>query len=206
MSSMPLPAVQTSQRLTIAEYFRLEQAATEKHEFRDGEVVAMAGGTGEHSLIIANLIGEVRNRLKGSPCRVYDSNLRIAVNRRTRYVYPDASVICGPIDYDTVDDARHTATNPRVIFEVLSPSTEGYDRGEKFRRYLKVPGFEEYVLVSQVVPVIETYTRQPDGSWAFRVFDGIEAVARLRTLEIDLLLSEVFAGVEFPPADEAPNV
>ena len=202
---MPLPAVQTSQRLTLAEYFRLEEGATEKHEFRDGEVVAMAGGTGEHSLIIANLIGEVRSRLKGKPCRVYDSNLRIAVNRGARYVYPDASVVCGPVDYDPADGARHTATNPRVIFEVLSPSTEGYDRGEKFRRYLKVPSFEEYVLVSQTVPVVETYTRQADGTWVFRAFEGLESTARVRTLEIDLPLKEIFADVEFPPPIDPPN-
>ena len=201
---MPLPAVQTRPRLTVAEYLRLEDEATEKHEFRDGEVVAMAGGTGEHSLIISNLIREVGNRLKGGPCRVYDSNLRIAVNRGTRYVYPDASVVCGQIEYDAIDDARHTAMNPKVIIEVLSPSTEGYDRGEKFRRYLKVPSFEEYVLVSQTVPVVETYTRQADGSWVFRAFEGMDAVARLQTLAIDLPLTEVFAGVEFPPPAEPP--
>jgi Uma2 family endonuclease len=202
---MSLPATSSKRkRLTLAEYFRLEQDTSERHEFRDGEAVAMSGGTGEHSLIIANLIGEVRNRLKGKPCRVYDSNLRIAVDRGARYVYPDASVICGPVEYDPADTARHTATNPRVIVEVLSPSTEGYDRGEKFRRYLKVPGFEEYVLVSQAVPVVEIYTRQGDGSWAFRVFDGMDAVARLRVLEVDLPLSEVFAGVEFPPPADDP--
>jgi Uma2 family endonuclease len=127
------------------------------------------------------------------------------VNRGTRYVYPDASVICGPIDYDAADDARHTATNPKVIIEVLSPSTEGYDRGEKFRRYLKVPSFEEYVLVSQTVPVIETYTRQGDGSWTFRAYEGMDVVARLRTLVVDLPLVDVFAGVEFPPSVDLPE-
>lgn len=202
---MPPPAVQTSPRLTLAEYLQFELHATDKHEFREGEVVAMAGGTGEHSLIIANLIGEVRNRLKGGLCRVYESNLRVVVNRGARYVYPDASVICGPIDYDPADEGRHTATNPKVIVEVLSPSTEAYDRGEKFRRYLKVPSFEEYVLVSQAMPVIETYTRQGDGSWAFRAYEGLDAVARLRSLDIDLPAAEVFAGVEFPPPTDPPN-
>src|SRR3712207_6620450 len=144
---MPRPAIRTHPRLTAAEYFRLEQDAAEQHELRDGEAVAMSGGTGEHSLIIANLIGEVRSRLKGRPCRVDDSNLRIAVNPGTRYLYPDASVICGPVDYDPADIARHAATNPKVNVEGLSPSAEAYDRGEKFLRYLKVASFEEYVLV-----------------------------------------------------------
>jgi Uma2 family endonuclease len=205
---MGLPATPSpeGQRLTLAEYFRFDLESEVKHEFRDGEVVAMAGGTGEHGLIIANVIGEVRGRLKGKPCRVYSGDLRIAVNPGTRYVYPDASVICAAVEYDPADAVRQTATNPRLIVEVLSPSTEAYDRGEKFRRYLRIPSFEEYVLVSQAVPVVETYTRQPDGTWAFRVFEGLDAVARMRSVEIDLPLAEVFAGVEFPPPmDEQTN-
>lgn len=187
---------------TVAEYLRMERDAVDKHEYRDGEIVPMAGGTPAHSLIIMNVGGEIRHRLKGGPCRVYDSNLRVFIPRDVRYVYPDLSVICGPVQYDPTDDARQTATNPRVIVEVLSPSTEGYDRGEKFRKYLRVPSFEEYVLVSQAMPVIETIARQPNGVWGIRVYEGMESVARIGTLGIDLPLAEAFAGVEFlPPAD-----
>lgn len=203
MSAEPVPK---RFRCSVAEYLRVEREATEKHEYRDGEVVAMAGGTGEHSLIIANAIRELGNRLKGKPCRVYDSNFRMAVNPGARYAYPDLSIICGPVVYDPADATRQTATNPRVIVEVLSPLTEAYDRGEKFRRYLRIPSFEEYVLVSQAMPVVETYTRQADGTWVFRAFEGLEATARLRSLEIDLPLAEVFAGVEFPPLVEVDPV
>ena len=202
---MGLVASQTKQ-WTVAEYLRMERDAVEKHEYRDGEVVAMAGGTPPHSLIIMNVGGGMWGRLKSSPCRVYESNLRVFVPRDVRYVYPDLSVICGPVQFDPKDDGRQTVLNPRVIVEVLSPTTEAYDRGEKFRRYLQIPSFEEYVLVSQVVPVIETYRRQADGAWSFRVYQGLEAVARIETLAIDLPLAEAFLGVEFPPPVELqPN-
>src|SRR4051812_49918181 len=104
-------------RFSVEEYLRLEAGAAEKHEYRDGEIVAMAGGSPEHSLIIANLIREVGNRLLGGPCRVYESNLRVLLVRSRRYVYPDASVICGPVAFDPDDDHRQTATNPKVVIE-----------------------------------------------------------------------------------------
>ncbi|MDB5296703.1 MAG: Uma2 family endonuclease [Phycisphaerales bacterium] len=197
------PAVDP-RRYTVAEYFQIDRDAVEKHEYRDGQIVAMAGGTPAHSLIIANVTGEVRARLKGTSCRSYDSNLRVKIPRDARYVYPDASVVCGPVEYDPADKTRQTATNPRVVVEVLSPSTEAYDRGDKFRRYLRIPTLQEYVLVSQVVPVVETYARQVDGSWVFRAYEGLDAVARLSSVDVELPLAEVFAGVEFPAAEPEP--
>ena len=158
----------------------------------------MAGGTGEHSLVVANVIGELRNRLRGKPCHVYDSNLRIRIPRTVLYTYPDATVICGPRQKDPNDPSGETFTNPRLIVEVLSPSTEGYDRGEKFERYRSLDSLEEYVLVSQGTARVETYFRQEHGTWLLTPFSGLEAVARLRCLEIDLPLGEVYAGVEWP--------
>lgn len=190
-------------RFTVAEYLRLEQDSVGRHEYHDGLIVAMAGGTAEHSLIAANLIRELGNRLKGKICRVYDSNLRIGIPRSGRYLYPDASVVCGPVAFDPADPTRQTVTNPRVLIEVLSPTTEADDRGAKFRQYLRIDSLEEYVLVSQAAPVIETYARQPDGSWLFRAVEGVDATARIRTLDADLPLAEIFAGVEFPPPTDA---
>jgi Uma2 family endonuclease len=106
----------------------------------------MAGGSPEHSLIIANVIGEVRNGLKGKSCRVYDSNLRVRIQRRAIYTYPNATIICGPVEFGEDDPRQQTALNPRVIIEVLSPNTEAYDRG-KLERYREIDDFEEYVLV-----------------------------------------------------------
>jgi Uma2 family endonuclease len=193
-------------RYSVEEYLRLEADAVEKHEYRDGEIVAMAGGSYEHSLIIANLIGEVRNRLKGGPCRVFDSNLRIRLARTTLYTYPDASVICGELQFDPKDRNRTTVLNPRVVIEVLSPATEAYDRGEKFRGYLGLESLREYVLLSQHTPLMETYFRRGDGTWLFTPAPGLDAVAKLRSLDVELPLAEVYAGVQFPPEPERTGV
>jgi len=192
----------SSPLFTIEEYLRGEEQSVVKHEFHEGEILEMTGGTYEHSLITANVVGEMRVRLKGSQCKVLESNMRVRVRPTPRYVYPDASVVCGPPQFDPQDPKRTTIINPRVIIEVLSESTEAYDRGEKFTRYREIATFEEYILVSQSSPMIETFMRQADGKWSFAPWSGIEAVARVRTLAVDLPLSEIYAGIEFP---EVPN-
>jgi Uma2 family endonuclease len=196
-------------RCSVDESLRFERGAEAKHDYRDGRIVPTLVGSPDHSLITANVTAEVGTRIRGTGCLAYASTLRLFVppdvGHGLGYTYPDAMVICGRPALDAADDLGHTATNPRLIVEVLSPSTEAYDRGEKFRRYLRIPSFEEYVLVSQVVPVVETYTRQADGSWTFRAFEGLEVTAQLRSLEIDLPLAEVFAGVEFPSPADGPT-
>jgi Uma2 family endonuclease len=194
-------APQPRRRYTVDEYLHMEQDAAEKHEYRDGEIIAMAGGSANHSLIIANVCGELRNRLKGSPCRAYESNLRVRITRKTLYSYPDTTVICGPTKIDPDDSTGETVLNPKLIVEVLSPSTEGFDRGEKFGRYILLDTLEEYVLVSQDKPRVEAFYRQGDGTWLFTYFDGREAVATLRSLRVELPLTEVYAGVELPAAE-----
>jgi Uma2 family endonuclease len=184
---------------TIAEYLRHEQTATNKHEYRDGEIVAMAGNSYSHSLIAANFIGELRNALKGRPCRVLDSNLRIGIPRTPLYTYPDASVICGPAQIDPADATGQTATNPRLLVEILSPTTEAYDRGEKFNRYRQLDSLQEYVLISQDVARVEIFFRQPDGTWVFTSVSGVESRCRLASLDLTVPLAEIYAGVEFPP-------
>lgn len=199
-------ATDQPKRFTVQEYLAFERGSAEKHELRDGELVAMAGGTPEHSLIIANVTGELRNRLKGKPCRVYESNLRVRPPRSERYTYPDVSVFCTDLRRDPLDAEGQTVTNPRVIVEVLSKSTESSDRGEKFRRYLLIDTLEEYVLVAQSNPRVETFLRQPDGTWSFAYHDGLESTARLRSLGVDLPLTEIYAGVTFPPPEpEGPG-
>ena len=199
---MALPAVK---RLpNVEDYFSAETDSDVKHEYHDGEILAMAGGTFEHSAINTNVTGELRQRLKGQPCQVLESNMRVRPGRASRYIYPDGTVVCGGPQFDPDDRRRTTITNPKVIVEVLSPSTEVYDRGEKFTLYRESPTLEEYVLVSQARPAVEAYHRQPDGTWSFAAWSGIEAVARLRSLDVDLPLNEVYAGVTFeePPAAE----
>jgi Uma2 family endonuclease len=187
-------------RHTIEEYLELERVSEQRHEYQDGEILAMAGGSPQHSFIVANVIGEVRDALKGKPCRVAESNLRVRIPRRPRYVYPDASIICGPLQFDPDDSQRQTILNPRVIIEVLSPSTEAYDRGDKFTQYRQIESFEEYILISQDRPNVESFLRQSDGAWSILNFTSLEAIANIRCLSIEIPLTEIYAGVELPHA------
>jgi Uma2 family endonuclease len=201
---MGMPATQR-RFFSVEEYLRLERDSSEKHEYRDGEILAMAGGTADHSLILANTIRELGNRLKGKPCRLYESNLRVKIARKVLYCYPDATVVCGPSQFDPQDAHKTTIINPRVIIEVLSPSTEAYDRGAKFTRYREIESFEEYVLIAQDEPSVETFLRQADGTWSFAAYSGRDAVAKVRCLGVELPLAEVYAGVEFAEKTEEPG-
>lgn len=194
--NMGLP--QPITRCTPEEYLRREQDASEKHEYYHGEVFAMAGGSPQHSLVIANVIGELRSRLKAGPCRVYDSNLRVRIPRTTLYTYPDLSVVCGPLQFDPLDVRQQTVLNPTLLVEVLSPGTEAWDRGGKFENYQRIESLREYVLVASETPRVETFLRQTDGRWLYTAVSGLEARARLDSLNADLALAEVFAGIAFP--------
>lgn len=190
------------QRFTVEEYFRREETAADKHEFRDGQIVMMAGGTRFHSLITTNVLVALGNRLNGKSCEVYDSNLRVRVPRRLRYVYPDITVVCGKFEPDPNDPGGGSVLNPKLIVEVLSPSTEGYDRGEKFDGYRQIESLEEYVLISQSSAHVQTFLRQKEGLWLFDASAGIEGTAKLKSLSLEIPLTEIYAGVEFPPAAE----
>jgi Uma2 family endonuclease len=191
-------------RYSVDEYLRRERDSVDKHEYRDGEILLMAGSTANHSLITANIIRSVGNALAGKPCHMFDSNLRILIPRKVIYTYPDATVICGAVQYDPRDKSTGSALNPKLIVEVLSPSTEAYDRGEKFDSYREIDSLQEYVLVSQTSPHIQTFLRQKEGMWLFGAFAGMDAVAKLRSLEIEIPLREAYVGVEFPPSAPAP--
>jgi Uma2 family endonuclease len=186
-----------NRRYSIAEYLRLEEKAVDRHEFHDGEILAMSGGSYSHSCIVSNLNRFLGNRLEGKPCRPLDSNMRVRIPRLAKYFYPDTSVVCGRPEFDIDDPKKTTIVNPRVVIEVLSDSTESYDRGEKFDLYRELESLEEYVLVSQRQPLVETFIRQTDGAWLFNPWKGIEASVLLRALQISVPLAEVYAGVEF---------
>jgi Uma2 family endonuclease len=199
---------ESKKRYTPEEYLQLEETSLEKHQYFRGEIFElfpedMSGGSEWHSLITMNMGRAIGNALKGKSCRVYDSNLRIGVPTTTLYTYPDLSVICGPTQLDTSDTTRSTATNPKVIVEVLSPSTEAYDRGRKFASYLTIETLREYVLVAQSRPRVETYCKQSDGTWVFAFFEGASAYLALRSLGVEVALADIFEGVEFPPAEPA---
>ena len=189
-------------RCTIEQYFEIERDSDVRHEFLEGEILAMAGGSPEQSFIIVNLARELSIALKGKPCRVAESNLRVRIPHRARCVYPDASIICGPLQLDPQDPERHTILNPKVIVEVLSQSTEAYDRGDKFAQYREIESFEEYILVSQNRPQLESFLRQPDGAWSIQSFTGLEATATIRCLSLLIPMAEIYSGIEFVAFEE----
>jgi len=193
---------------TFAEYLAEEQASGTKHEHLDGRIYAMAGGSPEHGLIAVNVGGELRSQLRASPCRVFSSDVRIRVRATGLATYPDLSVVCGAVERDPEDE--NTLLNPVVLVEVLSPSTEAYDRGEKFAHYRRIPSLREYVLVSPAKRWVEVFRRNEDGSWT--LYEALhealhEAAAssavELTSIRCKLALDEVYRGVFEEPGRSA---
>ena len=209
MSAIPQQPTGFPRRGTLAEYDQLEEGAGdgEKYEYADGMILAMAGADEPHALIAMNVGAALVPRLRGGPCRVYSESLRIGVPRRTYTMHGDVTVVCGPSVFDAPDARQRTVLNPRLVVEVLTTSTELYDRGEKFERYMQIESLAEYVLVTQHRPAVQSFFRQSDGTWSFTHAAGTDAVLRLRSIDVDLPLAEAFAGVVFPPAptDDGEN-
>ncbi len=194
MSALP------KKRFTPAEYAAHELTATCKHEYFDGELFSMAGGTPEHSKIAANCTLEVGSHLRGKPCQVYTSDLMISVEATGLRTYPDMSVICGPMLRDP--EVPVAVTNPSVIFEVVSPTTEAYDRGRKSWNYARIPSLQTLVLVSSTRRQIEVRERQTDGSWLLRTYTEAGETVPLPRLGVSLTVEAVYAGVELPELSE----
>ena len=191
--------------LSAVEYLHIERAATYRSEFFRGEMFAMAGGSPKHSRIKTNVLTELNTRLKGKPCVPYDSDLRIRC-RTGLYTYPDASVICGELEFD--DEHKDTVLNPTLIVEVLSKTTEAYDRGKKFDHYRTIPSLREYVLVSQDEPMVQRFLRNDDDTWTLTAVSGLERSLLLNSIGVELPLAEVFDRVDFTveESDETPAV
>jgi len=178
------------QRFSFDDYLVLEEGSTVKHEFLDGQVWAMAGGTPEHGAIAANLIALLAAQLRGRPCRVFTSDVRIRVRATGLATYPGVSVICGRQQTDPDDAKAATLVNPQMLVEVLSPSTEDYDRGEKLAHYKQIPSLQEIVLVAHEERRIELWRREGD-HWILEVFRG-GGTASLPSLGSELPLDEVY--------------
>jgi Uma2 family endonuclease len=182
-------------RLTPEEYLRIERAAEWKSEYIDGEMFAMSGASARHGLIAGNLLAELRDALRDTSCTTYSADLRVATDRHRHYTYPDVVVACEPLQY--ADAQRDTITNPILIAEVLSDSTEKYDRGAKFERYRAIPTLAEYLLVAQDRIHVELYTRQPNAAWVLREWNDPAAKIELASLRCSVAISEIYAKVTF---------
>lgn len=163
-----------SERLSVAEYLEWERAQPVKHEYHLGEVFAMAGGSPRHNFLSNAAGAELRAALRNKGCHVLSSDQRISAKRDERYVYADAVAVCGGVE--TEAGTSDVLANPKIVVEVLSRSTEAYDRGEKWDAYQRLPSLTDYVLVSQTAKQIEHYQREDDGSWRYRRLEGGDVV------------------------------
>lgn len=181
-----------ARKLTFAEYLVREQAGETKHEYLNGGIFATAGGTPEHGLMAVNVASVLRGQLAGRRCRVYNSDVRVRIRATGLATYPDGSVVCGGLERDPEDE--NSILNPVVLVEVLSPSSEAYDRGEKFAHYQAIPSLREYVLVSYQRRRVEVLRRNDDGTWTLH--DVRESgIAELSSIGCRLPLDEVYLGV-----------
>lgn len=187
-----MSAVLTPTHVTAEEYLKLERSSETKSELHDGQVYAMTGASREHNLIVLNIGRELSNQLKKRPCEAYLNDMRVKAAEARSYHYPDVAVVC---DKPQFEDAHvDTLLNPTLLVEVLSPSTEAYDRGGKFAHYRKIPTLQEYLLVAQDQPSIERYLRQGD-VWILSEAVGLDAGVVLESIGCTLSLREVYDKV-----------
>jgi Uma2 family endonuclease len=180
--------------LSEKDYLAIERSSAQRHEYYQGEIFAMGGASANHNQIVANVMVSLGLQLKQRPCRVWASDMRVKLDKSGLYTYPDIVAFCGQPHYD--DDRKDTLLNPTVIIEVLSPSTEAYDRGEKFSHYRQVDTLREYVLIGQEKPRIERYVRQPEQKWLLEEVSDLVSSIRLAALDCELRLSDVYEKVD----------
>jgi Uma2 family endonuclease len=187
--------VQPQRRYTPEEYLTLERKAEYKSEYVNGEIFAMSGASERHNVIVLNIGASLHAQFRHRPCRVYASDMRVKVSQTGLYTYPDIVALCGEPQFD--DAQKDTLLNPAVIIEVLSPSTEAYDRGGKFEHYRKLASLAEYLLVSQEKPHLEQYVRQPDNLWLLSEASSLQNTVHLPSIDCSLSVADVYEKVEF---------
>jgi Uma2 family endonuclease len=181
--------------LRLEEYRNLETSAETKHEYHDGEIIEMTGGSINHNSILINLIVLLKLALRGTNYRLQSSDLRLWIPQYNRGLYPDLMIIAGePLFSDNRNDE---ILNPCLIIEVLSPSTSGYDRGDKFRYYRSIPQLNQYLLVSQGEILIESYSKTSDNNWLLQEYTPARGIISLDSLGISLNLVDIYEGVDF---------
>jgi len=190
MASRTIPYV------TPEEYLEIERNTDGKNEYINGEIFPVEGGTRAHSRITTNTILAVGKRLAGGVCEVYDSSLNVCIDRSSLYVHPDVSVICGKPEY--ASSGKDTISNPRLVVEVMSPTTANYDLGWKARRYWKIASLRNLLLIEQEEVWIEHWFRAEGGKWESLVLESLSDILCVESLSIEIPVSEIYRGVEFP--------
>jgi len=194
-------AVRSSDYISPEEYLDRERHSPIKHEYIDGEMYAMAGTGGIHNIISGNLYVLLRSYLKSTSCRTYFADLKVNIAQGKRFFYPDLIVTCDPHD----DPSRAYVESPKVIIEVLSESTESFDRGKKFQYYRTIPSLQDYILVSSQEYLVEIFHRMENNLWLLQTYQGLEAIAQIESLAIDAPLGEIYATLNLSPQADTPE-
>ena len=202
MGAQVTMSTQPKHRYSLDEYLALERESEVKYEYWDGEVFAMSGGTLLHDQIMGNTDDLLRTELRGRDCRVHTNNMQIKVPAAPPYRYADGSVVCGKVEVERFNGAD-LLLNPILIVEVLSPSTEAYDRGDKFTYYKSIPSFREYLLIAQHRPHVTHYVKSETGKWDYEETNDLGSSIYLLTIDCTLALSDIYRNVEFSK-DETP--
>jgi Uma2 family endonuclease len=184
-------------RYTPAEYLALERDADCKHEYYDGYITAMAGGSPEHNRIAGNFFRKLGNQFEDRECEAFISDVRLLVSSTGLYTYPDVMAVCGEPLFEKLEGVK-SLLNPTMIVEVLSRTTEAYDRGDKFVKYRRIESLKDYVLVSQDTIWVERYTRRGD-EWVLSDFNGLGDTVELHSIGCAISLPEIYAKVRFGP-------
>lgn len=190
------------QRMTPAEYLAFERASDIRHEYFNGEVYDMSGASRRHNLIQVGISASLFQQTQGRPCEVYGSDMRVKVSATGLYTYPDVSIVCGEPELE--DSHLDTLLNPTILIEVISPSTEGYDRGRKSEQYRRIASLQEYLLVTQDRPYVEQYWRQTQG-WLFQDIAGLDTQISLSSIACTLLLGSIYHKVTFEETEETDS-
>jgi Uma2 family endonuclease len=193
---------QPKQYRTEQEYIDFERASTCKHEYFDGQIYAMTGASRNHNLIAGNTLAMLHSQLRRKPCEIFPSDMRVKVVRTGLYTYPDLVVICGKPEF--TDDQLDTIINPLVLIEILSPSTERYDRGMKSQHYRTIETLQDYLLIAQDQHHVEHYARQDTGLWLLEEALGVGSTLTIRSIGCTLALGDIYEKVELTP--EHPGI
>ncbi|MCL6755246.1 Uma2 family endonuclease [Nostoc sp. CCCryo 231-06] len=195
-------ALSNSAFLTPEEYLELEEKSNIKHEYINGQVYAMAGTTDTHNTIALNLALLIRNHFRGSDCRVYFADIKAKLEKRNRFYYPDIIVTCDPKDRETPTYKRF----PKLIIEVLSESTEGFDRGDKFNDYQTLDSLEEYVLVNSKHQRVETFRRNEQGLWVLQTYTPDDQTFELKSINLTASFIDLYENVELEAIAQQPEL
>ena len=188
---------------TIEEYFEFELASEERHEYLDGKIVCMTGGTPNHNQITGNFYAALNFALKRQPYRVFFSDQRLWIPQKRIATYPDVMIVQGDLQFQ--EGRKDTLTNPILIAEVLSKSTEAYNRGEKFQAYRTLPSFQEYLLIDQYSQHVEQFTKTEAGKWLFSEYEGENTTLSLVSIPFEISLADIYDKVDFTQIDETAS-